>query len=193
MSRYQVVRVLFVEADASIWTRAEQFFAHQLGLVGAGLDMHVRASLPARVAGFGLVSLNGLGLIPALLERQDLREDLRRTAIVNLHANAPDGTYGHLRHLLHRKEQGLGADGLWVFPASWMAPWFREPLEFPELGLRVTPQPLPPPSLAQGRTIRIQPLRASELLPNPSRLSRHLGGGDLHLEPKPLREAAGGF
>jgi hypothetical protein len=52
---------------------------------------------------------------------------------VNLHADAPGAAYGHLRRLLRRRNEGTRSDGLWVFPQSWMTPWFKEFLEFPEL------------------------------------------------------------
>ncbi|HJW72999.1 MAG TPA: hypothetical protein VJ486_09080 [Geothrix sp.] len=140
----QAVQILFVEVDERIWPRAEAFFSRQLGLVGSQLDLHVRSKLPGRAAGFDLVSLDGRGLIEALLCKPDLLADLRQTAIVNLHADDPGARYGQLRHLLGRNHEGLRSDGLWVFPQSWMAPWFEEALEFPELGLS-TGQRLPGP------------------------------------------------
>ena len=65
---------------------------------------------------------------------------------VNLHADAPGATYGHLRRLLGRRDEGTRSDGLWVFPQSWMAPWFQEALEFPELGMPVGALPARCPS-----------------------------------------------
>jgi hypothetical protein len=135
MSRGHVVQILFVEEDASMWARAEAFFRQQLELVGACPELHLLRRLPKRAAGFDIVSLDGRGLIPALLEHKDLLTDLRRTAIVNLHTDAPGALYGHLRLLLDRQDKGTRSDGLWVFPQSWMAPWFQEALEFPELGM----------------------------------------------------------
>jgi hypothetical protein len=133
MNRGQVVQILFVEEDTSVWSRAEAFFGHQLGLAGARSNLHLRQYLPERAAGFDLVSLDGRHLISTLLERADLLADLRNTAIVNLHADAPGDAYGQLRRLLGRRNEGTRSDGLWVFPRSWMAPWFQEFLEFPEL------------------------------------------------------------
>lgn len=136
MSRGQVVQLLFVDEDASVWPRAEAFFHHQMELVGAHLAFHARRRLPERAAGFEMVSLDGRDLVCALLERGDLLADLRCTAIVNLHTNGPGATYAHLKRLLGpARRRAQSADGLWVFPQSWMAPWFQEPLEFPELGL----------------------------------------------------------
>ena len=135
MNRGRVVQILFVEEDATLWPRAEAFFRQQLDLVGAWPELHPMRRLPKRAAGFELISLDGRGLIPALLEHRDLLLDLRRTAILNLHAEAPGAGYGHLRLLLDRPDEGARSDGLWVFPQSWMAPWFQEALEFPELGL----------------------------------------------------------
>lgn len=145
MSPDQGVKILFVEEDASVWPRAEAFFAYQLGLVGARSHVHFRHQLPERAAGFDLVSLDGRGLISTLLEHQDLLTDLRQTAILNLHADAPGATFGHLRRLLGQRGEGRRSDGLWVFPQSWMAPWFEEALEFPELGLARPQRALPPP------------------------------------------------
>ena len=141
------VQILFVEADDSVWPRAQAFFQRQLAMVGARGELHLRPRLPGRAAGFDLVSLDGRGLFKTLLDKPDLLWDLRRTAIVNLHAEAPGRLYGQLRHLLGRHDEHLKADGLWVFPQSWMAPWFQEPLEFPELGLCSTagqPRPATP-------------------------------------------------
>src|SRR5664279_2398060 len=135
MSRGRVVHILFVEEDADLWPRAEAFYRQQLELVGARPEWHAMRRLPKRAAGFDLISLDGRGLIPALLAHRDLLLDLRHTSIVNLHAEASGAVYGHLRLLLHRPDQGARSDGLWVFPQSWMAPWFQEALEFPELGL----------------------------------------------------------
>lgn len=146
MGRGEVVQILFVEEDASVWPRAEAFFEFQLKLVGAQSHLHLRQRLPERAAGFDLVSLDGRGLIPALLERRDLLADLRRTAIVNLHAEAPGAIYGHFRRLLGRRDEGTRSDGLWVFPRSWMAPWFQESLEFPELGITAGTRPPRRPS-----------------------------------------------
>jgi len=142
MSRGPVVQLLFVDEDASVWPRAEAFFHHQLGLVEAHLAFHARRRLPERAAGFEMVSLDGRDLVDALLERGDLLADLRRTAIVNLHTNGPGATYAHLKRLLGpARGRAQSADGLWVFPQSWMAPWFQEPLEFPELGLMAEARP----------------------------------------------------
>lgn len=135
------VQILLVEEDTQVWPRAEAFFSRQLGLVGCRLELQKRQQLPGRAAGFDLVSLDGHGLIEALLSRPELLADLRQTAIVNLHADAPGVTYGQLRRLLGRHHEGLRSDGLWVFPQSWMAPWFEEALEFPELGLSTTFRP----------------------------------------------------
>lgn len=136
------VKILFVEEDASVWPRAEAFFTHQMGLIGTLPDLHFRRYLPGRAAGFDVVSLDGRSLIDTLLEHPELLNDLRQTAILNLHADAPGLLYGQLRRLLNRRNTGQRMDGMWVFPLSWMAAWFRESLEFPELGQ--TP-PLPPP------------------------------------------------
>jgi hypothetical protein len=141
MKSGHAVRILLVEEDAQIWPRAEAFFSRQLDLVGCGLELHRRKRLPGRAAGFDLVSLDGQGLIEALLEKPDLLADLRQTTIVNLHGHAHGATYGQLRRLLGRHHEGLHSDGLWVFPQSWMAPWFEEALEFPELGLSSTFRP----------------------------------------------------
>lgn len=140
----QAVQILFVEEDDRVWPRAEAFFSRQLGLVGSQMNLHRRTALPDRAAGFDLISLDGRGLIDTLLRKPDLLMDLRQTAIVNLHADNPGPRYGQLRHLLGRNDEGLRSDGLWVFPQSWMAPWFEEALEFPELGLS-TGQRLPFP------------------------------------------------
>ena len=135
-----VVTILFVEEDPSVWPRAEAFFSYQLGLIGTRARMHFRKRLPKRAAGFDVVSLDGRNLIATLLEHPDLMVDLHQTAILNLHADAPGAAYGHLRRLLGRRDQGRRSDGLWVFPQSWMAPWFKESLEFSELrSARPTP------------------------------------------------------
>lgn len=134
MSADPEVKILCVEEDASLWPGIETFFAFQMGLVGACPLMRMRQRLPERAAGFDLVSLDGRGLIPALLAHEELRTDLRQTSIVNLHGDAAT-TYGHLRRLLGRRREGARSDGLWVFPQEWMAPWFQECLDFPELGL----------------------------------------------------------
>ena len=165
MGRDRVVRILFVEREASAWLRAEAFFAHQLSLVGARPDLHCRLHLPDRVAGFDLVSLDGRHLISALLARPGLLADLRRTAIVNLHAEAPGPIYGDLRLLLDRHDEHADADGLWVFPQSWMAPWFTEPLEFPELGL-VTGT-VPARRTAPDRTWERRATRPAQWFPDP--------------------------
>ena len=89
MSRGHVVQILFVEEDAAVWPRAEAFFRHQLGLVGAEPELHTLPRLPKRAAGFDLVSLDGRGLLSALRVPGDLLTDLRDTAIVNLHAEVP--------------------------------------------------------------------------------------------------------
>lgn len=160
MSRGHVVQMLFVERDASAWPEVETFFRYQLRLVGATPDLHFRQHLPERIAGFDLVSLDGRGLIPALMDHEDLLADLRRTAIVNLHAEMPGTLYGDLRFLLGRRDEGTRSDGLWVFPRTWMAPWFLEALEFPELGLRsglVPPRPATPDRTWDRRSIH--PLR----------------------------------
>jgi hypothetical protein len=146
MSRGCEAQILFVEDDTSVWPRAEAFFAYQLELVGARSILHLRQRLPQRAAGFDLVSLDGRNLISILLDHRGLLADLRQTAIVNLHADAPGGVYGHLRRLLGRRNEGTRSDGLWVFPQSWMAPWFRESLEFPELGLPAGARPPRHPS-----------------------------------------------
>jgi hypothetical protein len=138
------VKILFVEEDASVWPRAEAFFRYQLNLIGAFPDLHFRRYLPGRAAGFDVVSLDGRDLVSTLLEHQDLLADLRSTAILNLHANVPGPLYGQMRRLLDRPDAGRRFDGLWVFPQSWMAPWFLEALDFPELGLaRITPTSAP--------------------------------------------------
>jgi hypothetical protein len=171
MSRGLVVQILFVEEDASVWPRAEAFFARQLGLVGARMDLHLRSRLPERAAGFDLVSLDGRGLVSALLERGDLLADLRATAIVNLLTETPGPLYGHLRFLLGRRDEGARGDGLWVFPQSWMAPWFEESLEFPELGMAAsTPPRRPSPDRTwERRTARpVQVL--ADLFPYPARV-----------------------
>jgi hypothetical protein len=146
MGRSHVVQILFVEGDPSVWPRAQAFFEYQLGLVNARSTLHFRRRLPERAAGFDLVSLDGRRLVSALLEHRDLLADLRHTAIVNLHADAPGAIYGHLRRLLGRRDEGARSDGLWVFPQSWMAPWFQESLEFPELGMPVGALPHRRPS-----------------------------------------------
>lgn len=140
------VKILFVEEDASVWPRAEAFFRYQLNLIGAFPDLHFRRDMPGRAAGFDVVSLDGRGLVSTLLEHQDLLADLRGTAILNLHADAPGPLYGQMRRLLDRRDAGVRFDGLWVFPQSWMASWFLEALDFPELGLaRIPPPPAPSP------------------------------------------------
>ncbi len=145
MSADPTVKILCVEEDASLWPGIETFFVHQMGLVGARSHMRLRQHLPERAAGFDLVSLDGRGLIQALVTHEALRTDLRHTAIVNLHGDASGTTYGHLRRLLDRRCEGTRTDGLWVFPHTWMAPWFQECLEFPELDLvRNTPMPRRP-------------------------------------------------
>ncbi|MDP1832182.1 MAG: hypothetical protein Q8K67_09000 [Geothrix sp.] len=168
MGRGHIVQILFVEEDISIWPRAEAFFRFQLGLVGAHADLHTRRRLPDRAAGFDLVSLDGRGLVPALLDHRGLLSDLRRTAIVNLHGETPGAVYGHLRHLLDRRNEGARSDGLWVFPLSWMAPWFQESLEFPELGM-VADAPPPrrtsPDRTWERRSIRPLPFLMNPLLP----------------------------
>lgn len=138
------VTILFVERDEAVWPRAEAFFVHQLSLVGSSLNLQLRARIPNRAAGFDLVSLDGCGLLSALLHKPELLADLQRTAVVNLHAEAPGRLYGHLRHLLGRHDERLRSDGLWVFPQSWMASWFDEALEFPELGLSTNLRPRRP-------------------------------------------------
>jgi hypothetical protein len=162
MGRGESVRILFVEEDTSVWPRAEAFFEYQLGLVSARSNVHLRQRLPERAAGFDLVSLDGRHLISALLERGDLLADLRHTSIVNLHAEAPGAVYGHLRRLLGRRDEGARSDGLWVFPQSWMAPWFQESLEFPELGMPVGVLPPLPP--APDRTWERRSIRPMQFL-----------------------------
>lgn len=171
MSRGLVVQILFVEADRSIWPRVETFLRYQLGLVDARLDLRLRERLPERAAGFDMVSLDGRGLVTALLERGDLLADLRNTAIVNLHAEAPGALYGNLRFLLGRHDEGTRGDGLWVFPQSWMAPWFQESLEFPELGMAAgTPPPRRPRPERDPQSIRTwdrRSIRPLQLLAGP--------------------------
>ena len=141
MRRGSVVQILFVEGDASARQPVEAFFAHQLELVGARASLHFRPRLPERAAGFDLVSLDGRSLLPFLTDRPELQGDLRSTPIVNLHAERPGALFGHLQLLLGRSGERAVPDGLWVFPLSWMATWFQEPLEFPELGLVAAPRP----------------------------------------------------
>lgn len=143
MSPDPMVNILFVEEDLSVYPRVEAFFRYQLDLIGAHPHLHFRPRIPERAVGFDLVSLDGRGLISALLDHPGLVGDLRQTAILNLHADDPGATYGHLRRLLGRSSQGLRSDGLWVFPQSWMAPWFREHLGFPELEKAARPLTLP--------------------------------------------------
>lgn len=162
MSADTMVKILCVEEDASLWPRLEAFFVFQTELVGARPHVHLRRRLPERAAGFDLVSLDGRGLIDAVLTHEALRADLRQTAIVNLHADATGITYGHLRRLLGRGGEGARSDGLWVFPQSWMAPWFQECLEFPELGL-VRSTPLPPRPLPPDRTWDRRSIRAFQV------------------------------
>ncbi|WLT31116.1 hypothetical protein [Geothrix sp. PMB-07] len=152
MNPDRLVKILFVDEDESVWIRAGAFFRHQLNLVGGEAQLHFRAQLPGRAAGFDMVSLEGRNLIPMLLDRPGLQADLRQTAILNLHADAPGPTFSQLRRLLGRCNHGLRGDGLWVFPQSWMAPWFQEALEFPELDLRLTaPPPRPVPLAVPAR------------------------------------------
>ena len=162
MGRGEVVQILFVEEDTSVWPRVQAFFEFQLKLVGAQSNLHLRQRLPGRAAGFDLVSLDGRRLLSALLERRDLLADLQHTAIVNLHAEAPGAVYGHFRRLLGRRNEGLRSDGLWVFPQSWMAPWFQESLEFPELGMSAgAPSPRRP---SPDRTWERRSIRPLQLL-----------------------------
>ena len=168
MNRGHIVQILFVEEDDTLWPRAQAFFDYQLGLVGAQPQLHTRRRLPERAAGFDLVSLDGRGLVSALLEHPDLLADLRRTAIVNLHADAPGAIYGHLRLLLDRQDQGARSDGLWVFPQSWMAPWFQEALDFPELGMvshRPPPRRHAPDRTWERRSIRPLAFLGASLVP----------------------------
>lgn len=168
MGRGHEVQILFVDEDISVWPRAEAFFGYQLGLVGAQSHMHLRQRLPERAAGFDLVSLDGRRLISALLEHGDLLADLRRTAIVNLHADAPGATYGHLRRLLGPRNRSTRSDGLWVFPRSWMAPWFQESLDFPELGMAAsTPYARRPSPDRTWERRSIRPLQILMGLPVP--------------------------
>lgn len=164
MGRNPEVRILLVEADETAWPRAQAFFEHQLGLVGGRPAFQIRRRLPDRAAGFDLVSLDGRGLLPALLERPDFLTDLRRTPIVNLHAG-PRPLYGHLRFLLGRGDEGAHPDGLWVFPLSWMAPWFQDPLGFPELGLGSDPQAPRAPS--PDRTWERRSIRPLQIVMSP--------------------------
>lgn len=152
MNPDRLVKILFVDEDESAWARVGAFFRHQLSLVGCQAELHFRRRLPGRAAGFDMVSLDGRDLVPMLLDRPGLSADLGQTAILNLHADAsgtaPGAAFGQLRRLLGRRSQGLRGDGLWVFPQSWMAPWFQEALEFPELNLRLEappPAPIPAP------------------------------------------------
>lgn len=153
MNPDRLVKILFVDQDESVWPRAEAFFRHQLGLVGCETQAHFRRQLPGRAAGFDMVSLDGRNLVSRLLDRPGLVADLSQTAILNLHAQAPGATFSQLRRLLGRRNQGLRGDGLWVFPQSWMAPWFQEALEFPELDLRLeAAPPRPAPLTMPDRT-----------------------------------------
>ena len=78
-----------------------------------------------------------------LFEWPGLLADLLATPIVNLHAPKPGGMHSDMRTLLGREGAGLAPDGLWVFSRDWMAPWFEDPLEFPELGLALVPTARP--------------------------------------------------
>lgn len=143
MSRRLNVGILVVEEDRSAWPRIGAFFAHQLAQVGASPVTVFRDRLPQRAAGFDLVSLTDRTgrqrVVDLLLDRPELLADLRRTPIVNLHAPDPGAMHRDMRTLLGRESAGLTPDGLWVFSRDWMAPWFENPLEFPELGLALTP------------------------------------------------------
>jgi len=153
------VKILFVEQDTSVWPRAEAFFLQQLAQVGALGQLQFRPLLPGRAAGFDIVSLAGSSLVATLLDKPDLLTDFQQTPILNLHAEAPGLVYGQLRRLLGRGDRGLHGSGLWVFPQSWMAPWFEECLEFPELGLSQPRPPQNPPALPdrswERRTARL--------------------------------------
>lgn len=143
MSRRPSVGILVVEEDRSAWPRIEAFFDLQLAQMGTRPAMVFRDRLPQRAAGFDLISLTDrLGhrrVVHLLLDRPDLLTDLRNTPIVNLHAPRPSSMHGDMRTLLGRESVGLTPDGLWVFAQDWMAPWFEDPLEFPELGLALLP------------------------------------------------------
>lgn len=143
MSRRPSIRILVVEEDRSAWPRIGAFFTAQLAQVGAQSAAVFRDRLPQRILGFGLVSLtdrvDGRWVAHLVLERPDLLADLRATPIVNLHAPRPGGMHSDMRTLLGRESAGLTPDGLWVFSQDWMAPWFEDPLEFPELGLALVP------------------------------------------------------
>lgn len=163
----RAVRILLVEADTAVWARAETFFQQQLELVGARLRLQARRRLPERAVGFDLVSLDGRCSIAGLLDRPALLADLKDTPIVNLHADAPGEAYGKLRLLLDRAGDGGRADGIWVFPQSWMAPWFREALDFPELGLvaEASLDRLPPKDRPWERSLPSLPFQSRPLLP----------------------------
>lgn len=153
MNPDRLVKILFVDRETSAWPRVEAFFQQQLGLVGGRAHLHFRRHLPGRAAGFDLVSLEGRDLVPSLLDRPSLLADLRQTAILNLHTDASGPVFSQVRRLLERPSGGLRGDGLWVFPQSWMAPWFQEALEFPELDLRLAaPPPAPTAGLEADRT-----------------------------------------
>ncbi|MBI1753059.1 MAG: hypothetical protein HY014_01430 [Acidobacteria bacterium] len=164
MNPDRLVKILFVDQDESAWPRAGAFFSHQLGLVGGLAESHFRRWLPGRAAGFDVVSLDGQNLVPMLLDRPSLVADLRQTAILNLHTETPGAAFGQLRRLLGRRSQGLRGDGLWVFPQSWMAPWFQEALEFPELDLRLE---APPPPRAGAVPDRTRDRRSAQAIPGP--------------------------
>lgn len=168
MPRGRIVGILVVEESRALWPRIETFFAAQLGQVGAKPELAFRDRLPERAAGFDLVSLtdriDGQSVTHLLLDRPALLADLRGTPIVNLHAPNPGGMHGDMRILLDREGTGLTPDGLWVFARDWMAPWFEDPLEFPELGLALAPSSRP---ASADRTWDRRSARASELHRSP--------------------------
>ncbi len=143
MSRRLSVRILVVEEDRSAWPRIAAFFDLQLAQVGTRPVMVFRDRLPQRAAGFDFISLTDRTgrrkVVHLLLDRPELLADLRNTPIVNLHAPRPSSMHGDMRVLLGRESVGLMSDGLWVFAQDWMAPWFEDSLEFPELGLAQLP------------------------------------------------------
>lgn len=165
MNRRRQVRILVVEEDQALWPRIGTFFAAQLAQVGACPGVVFRDRLPQRAAGFHLVSLTdrvaGQSVAHLLLDRPDLLADFRDTPIVNLHAPRPGGMHGDMRALLDREGTGLAPDGLWVFARDWMAPWFEDPLEFPELGLTLVRGTGP---ASADRTWARRSIRASDLL-----------------------------
>lgn len=164
MNRRREVRILVVEADRSAWPRIGAFFAAQLAQVGAEARPVFRDHLPQRALGFHLASLTdrvgGRSVAHLLLDRPALLEDFKDTPIVNIHAPAPGSMHADLRALLGREGAGLAPDGLWVFARDWMAPWFQDPLEFPELGLALVPRPEP---VSADRTWERRSIAAADL------------------------------